>query len=237
MKARAYFSICFRILFFVAFRWPGCRLHAAPGHDSDNALLIRCFEEVGRHSTHTTTTQLSIFAQTKLKAAFVQIAELAGGMACRRLAAPKRKSASVAWEHVHIASSPSLPQKTSRGLLGLVGAGHAAAVKREMRPPLTPYRPVETVVSTKGGILRNRSKLLQGRSASQRGHSWWLSSSPPECSSFFLGDAACHFTVWTLDLPRQRRSPARHQWPGSVGPQLLVFRTMSQMHLLLGRVW
>lgn len=63
-------SLCFRILFFL--RRPGLlslTRSAAPGHDSDNALLIRCIEKVGRpFHTHQTTRQLSIFAQTKLKA-------------------------------------------------------------------------------------------------------------------------------------------------------------------------
>lgn len=60
-------SICFRILFFLS----ASRLVAyTQRNDSDNALLIRCIEEVCSHSTHTTRPgdQLSIFAQTKLKA-------------------------------------------------------------------------------------------------------------------------------------------------------------------------
>ncbi|KAK1834659.1 hypothetical protein QBC39DRAFT_20456 [Podospora conica] len=119
------FILCFRI-FSLLHSLPGCRLHAVPGHDSDNALLI-VHREVGPAAFHT-HTQLLIFAQTKLKAAFGQVVSQA-----RR--AEKKESAGrmgavysvwlLAWRQVHhFASSPSLPQKHPVW-------GHAAAAKRE----------------------------------------------------------------------------------------------------------
>lgn len=61
----------------------------------------------------------------------------------------------------NFASSPSLPQRTSRGLLGLEGAGHAAAVKREMRTIESPYRPVETVCRPRAGYWKKEASFCR----------------------------------------------------------------------------
>lgn len=180
-------SICFRILFFSASRL----VAYTQRNDSDNALLIWCIEEVGGHSTHTTRPgdQLSIFAQTKLKAR-PRIRAGRPGMALSQARRPKRKRASVCGMGACSFCLFSLPQKTSRGPLGLVGAGHAAAVKREMRTIESPYRPVETVCRPRAGYWGGeRSKFLQGRSPLRGGCRLGCQSAPFFLPFFFLRGA------------------------------------------------